>query len=103
MFSILSLNKGTTKKLFQFQKNCGECDFSTVHNSSLKRHMQLVHKFQPLVKQEDEEKKYSCFTCEFKTNHQFSLTRHIETIHEKNTTNNFSNVRLELLTQSQEF
>ena len=60
------------------------CDFSTLHKTSLKRHLLLVHKIETPPKPESSaEKKYVCNQCQFRTSHETSLKRHIKGLHEK--------------------
>ena len=65
---------------------CGHCDFTTKHRSSLKRHLYGVHsqeEFKPIAKENSNTgpKKYSCSSCSFATDHFFSLRRHSQTRH----------------------
>lgn len=61
---------------------CPQCDFTTVHRSSMMRHMSSLHGLEMKTQESNVPKKYSCFACEFKTDHSSSLKRHIEGVHE---------------------
>ena len=62
---------------------CEMCDFSTVHKTSLKRHLLMVHKIEtPKQPENSAEKKFGCEHCQFRTDHETSLKRHVKTIHE---------------------
>jgi len=61
---------------------CPQCDFTTIHRSSMMRHMSTLHGLEMKSPESNANKKYSCFACEFKTDHSSSLKRHIEGVHE---------------------
>ena len=60
--------------------NCSNCDFSTAHKMSLKRHMHLIHGIEESNPPADP-KKHCCTTCSFSTDHYTSLKRHMDNIH----------------------
>ena len=64
--------------------SCDHCEFSTLHKTSLKRHLLMVHKVETTPKPESsKEKKFGCEHCQFRTSHETSLKRHVKNIHEK--------------------
>ena len=79
--TIKSEESGAEKK-----HECGQCDFSTKHRTSLKRHLYGVHGQEDSKPNQRENtstgpKKHSCTNCSFATDHFFSLRRHAETLH----------------------
>ena len=79
--TIKSEESGPEKK-----HECGQCDFTTKHRTSLKRHLYGVHGHEELKPNARENtstgpKKHSCTSCSFATDHFYSLRRHAETLH----------------------
>ena len=79
--TIKSEESATEKK-----HECGQCDFTTKHRTSLKRHLYGVHgqeEAKPNARDNTSTgpKKHSCTSCSFATDHFFSLRRHAETLH----------------------
>ena len=61
---------------------CDQCDFTSAHRASSKRHAYLVHGVEFKTAADNTQmKRHSCFACEFRTDHTSSLRRHIETLH----------------------
>ena len=68
---------------------CDRCDFSTLHKTSLKRHLLMIHKYAlPPKPESTAEKKFGCDYCEFRSAHETSLKRHIKGIHSTNEISN---------------
>ena len=81
-----SLEIETEDSELKTKHECGHCDFTTKHRSSLKRHLYGVHsqeEFKPIAKENSNTgpKKHSCSSCSFATDHFFSLRRHSQTRH----------------------
>ena len=65
-----------------FPCDIDQCEFTTVHKTSLKRHLLMVHKIETPKQENNAEKKFGCEQCQFRTSHETSLKRHVKTIHE---------------------
>lgn len=79
--TIKSEESATEKK-----HECGQCDFTTKHRTSLKRHLYGVHgqeEAKPNARENTSTgpKKHPCTSCSFSTDHFSSLRRHAETLH----------------------
>ena len=69
---INNLNQKPLNKNEDGKYVCTQCDYQTVHNSSMRQHIRSIH----------EGVKYACSQCDHQATTQGNLRSHIQAIHE---------------------